>query len=79
MLTYRQHHHHHSCSTVLILKTLHSMAIYMVADPLTRLTTEMIAHTLGADQIEQLRTEFQVCECCVVSTYPRKMLYYAHS
>ena len=32
----------------------------MATDPLTRLTMEMVAHTLGADQIQQLRIEFQV-------------------
>lgn len=38
----------------------YSMAIYVAADPLTRLTMEMVAHTLCADQTQQLRIDFQV-------------------
>ena len=41
------------------------MAIYMATDPMTRLTMEMIAHTLGAIQIQQLKTEFQVRDSVV--------------
>ena len=39
------------------------MAIYVAADPLTRLTMEMVAHTLCADQKQQLRIDFQVGLC----------------
>ena len=37
-----------------------SMRIFLEADPLTRLTMEMVAHTLCSDQIQQLRLDFQV-------------------
>ena len=36
------------------------MVIFLAADPLTRLTMEMVSHTLCADQTQQLRIDFQV-------------------
>jgi hypothetical protein len=38
----------------------YSMVIFLAADPLTRLTMEMVSHTLCADQTQQLRIDFQV-------------------
>jgi hypothetical protein len=42
------------------IKIIESIMIFMTADSLTRLTLEMVAHSLCADQIQQLRIEFQV-------------------
>ena len=43
-------------------KILDSILVYMSADPLTRLTFEMVAHSLCADHVQQLRIEFQAMD-----------------
>ena len=48
-----------------------SILIYLAADPLTRLTMEMVAHTLGPEDTEQLRIDFQVWKYVRVITYVR--------
>ena len=59
---------------VFITSMQHSMAIYVAADPLTRLTMEMVAHTLCADQTQQLRIDFQVRDHLHANLHKREFL-----
>jgi hypothetical protein len=44
------------------MKIIDSVLVFMSADPLTRLTMEMVAYSLCPEHVQQLRLEFQAMD-----------------
>mmetsp|Transcript_17482 Transcript_17482/g.29295 ORF Transcript_17482/g.29295 Transcript_17482/m.29295 type:complete len:685 (-) Transcript_17482:255-2309(-) len=53
-------------------KIIDSLKIFATADPLTKITMEMVSHTLGSMEVQQFREEFQVIDCSHTGRLSRK-------
>ena len=55
-----------------LTKILESLKMFAEADPLTKMTMEMVSHTLGSLQVQQFREEFQAIDTSHLGRISRK-------